>query len=270
MSNIKLGCETYTWQMPGEQYKGKLEHIMDVCAKAGFDGIEPESSFLRHLEDPVLMKEALDRFGLEYAVLAVVEDWLHPEETPEERARADKWLDYLAHFPDTILLLVHMPQEDRSNLRERQENCIKCCNAFGRRAADRGITVSKHPNSPEGSVFRIESDYEMMMENLDLQAIGYCPDVGHIAKGGMDPLSIIQKYRSHVNLVHYKDMFEDGRWAQTGEGSIDFVGITNDLKATAYEGWIIMEDEADEAITNPDGVTEKDGIYFQNVLKPLL
>lgn len=256
--------------MPGEQYKGKLEHIMDICQEAGFAGIEPESSFLQHLEDPILMKEALDKYGLEFAVHCVVEDWLHPQETTEERSRADKWLEFLAHFPDTILLLVHMPQSDRSNLRERQDNCISCVNDFARRAAEKGITVSKHPNSPSGSVFRIASDYEIMMEGLDEQAIGYCPDVGHIAKGGMDPLSIVRQYRDQVNLVHYKDMFEDGKWAQTGEGIIDFVGITNDLINTGYEGWIIMEDEADQAITDPDGVTLKDGIFINEVLKPLL
>ena len=79
MSNIKLACETYTWQMPGEQYKGKLEHIMDVVSQAGFAGIEPETSFMQHLEDPILMKEALDKYSLDLAVLCVVEDWLGPK-----------------------------------------------------------------------------------------------------------------------------------------------------------------------------------------------
>lgn len=270
MSKIKLACETYTWQMPGEQYKGKLEHIMTICRDAGFTGIEPESSFLRHLEDPVKMKEALDEYGMEFAVLVVVEDWLHPKETEEERQRADKWIEYLSHFPGTILATVQMPQADRTNLHERQLNMIDCVNAFSRRAAEKGIVCTNHPNSPEGSVFRIESDYEILLEGLDTDATGYCPDVGHIAKGGMDPLLIVKKYRSVVNCIHYKDMFDDGRWALTAEGSIDFVGITNYLKETDFEGWIVMEDECDEAITDPDGVTAKDGVYIDNVLRPLL
>ena len=39
---------------------------------------------------------------------------------------------------------------------------------------------------------------------------------------------------------------------------------------TNYEGWIVMEDEADQAITDPDGVTEKDGVYVNEKIKPLL
>ncbi len=267
---IKIGCETYTWQMPGEQYKGKLEHIMRICREAGFAGIEPESSFLQHLSDPVLMQEQLDKYDLEFAVHCVVEDWLHSKETVEERSRADAWIEYLGHFPDTLLLLVQMPQSDRSQLRERQKHCIACVNDFARRAADRGIVCSKHPNSPPGSVFRTADDYEVMMNGLDLEAIGYCPDVGHIAKGEMDPLQMMRQYRNETNLVHYKDMHSDGRWAATGDGNIDFIEITQYLLDTKYDGWFIMEDECDDAITDPDGVTRKDGLWIDRVLRPML
>ena len=270
MSKIKLGCETYTWQMPGEQYKGKLDHIMEVCAKAGFTGIEPETSFIQHLSDPVLMKETLDKYNMELAVIAYVEDWLHPTETEAERAHADQWIEFLGHFPDTLFVPVQMPGADRSNLEERQQNMLSCVNAIARRAAEKGIECSYHPNSPSGSVFRTASDYEVLLNGLDPEVIGYTPDVGHIAKGDMDPLEIIKKYRSQVNCVHYKDMHTDGRWAATGEGYIDFKTITQYLVDTDYEGWIIMEDECDEAITNPDGLTLRDGIYIDEVIRPLI
>jgi len=39
-----------------------------VVQKAGFTGIEPETSFMRHLEDPIRMKAALDKWGLDLAV----------------------------------------------------------------------------------------------------------------------------------------------------------------------------------------------------------
>jgi len=270
MSKIKLACESYTWQMPGEQYKGKLEHIMDICAKSGFDGIEPETSFLQHLEDPIKMKDALAERGLELAVLCYVEDWLSPQETAGEHERGDKWISFIKHFPEATLLTVQMPQDNRDNLELRQTNAIKCINDLCRRAADKGVKCSNHPNSPSGSIFRIASDYEVLLNGLDNEAVGYCPDIGHIAKGGMDPMSILKQYRELIDLVHYKDMFADGRWAATGDGDIDMVEITNYLVDTGYEGWIIMEDECDEAITNPDGLTLRDSKYIDTTLRPLL
>ena len=270
MTAIKIACETYAWQMPGEMYKGKLDHIMNVISTAGFTGIEPETSFFGQLADPVKMKEVLERYQLELAVLCYVEDWRNPSETEEERKRADQWMDFLSYFPDTIYLLVQMPGKDRSNLGERQQNLLKCVNQIAGRAKDRGIECSYHPNSPEGSVYRTRDDYRILLDGLDGDLIGYTPDVGHIAKTGMDPLTIIKEYRDRVNLVHYKDMFSDGQWAPTGEGVIDIQGITEYLMDSDYQGWIVMEDECDEAISNPDQVTLNDGLYIDRNLKPIV
>nr|WKN35778.1 TIM barrel protein [Tunicatimonas sp. TK19036] len=270
MSKIKIGCETYTWQMPGEQYKGKLEHIMEITAQAGFRGIEPETSFLQHLSDPEKMQEALQKNNLELAVLCLVEDWRHSEETEEERAHADQWIEFMQHFPDALFLLVQMPRKDRSDLEERQQNLLSCVNTVARRAVDRGITCSYHPNSPAGSVYRTEEDYKILLNGLDASVIRYTPDVGHIAKGGMDPLSIIKEYKELINCVHYKDMYKNGEWAPMGKGDIDFDAISCELVSQGFEGWIILEDECDEAITDPDGVTLADGRYVENVLRPQL
>jgi inosose dehydratase len=270
MGKIKLAFEKNTWQMPGEQYKGKLEHIMEIAARAGYKGIEPEASFLKHLSDPIKMKEVLQQYGLELAMFCYVENWLHTNETNEERQKADTWLEFMQHFPNTIFLLVQMPGNDRANLQLRQQNLLSCVNAIAQRAFDKGVGCSYHPNSPAGSVFRTEEDYTILLNGLNPDVIGYTPDVGHIAKGGMDPLAIIKQYRALVNGVHYKDMFADGQWAQMGEGAIDFTSITKYLTETDYNGWIIVEDESDKAITDPDGVTLTDGIYNRNVLEPLL
>lgn len=270
MSNIKLACETYTWQMPGEQYKGKLEHIMDVASRAGFKGIEPEASFLQHLSDPALMKRALDKYALELSVFCYVEDWQHPVETTEEKERADQWIKFMEHFPDAIFLLVQFPGTDRSNLQARQKNLLSCVNAIARRAGDKNIACSYHPNSPAGSIFRTGEDYKILLNGLDSRVIRYTPDLGHIAKGGMDPLSIVKEYYELINCVHYKDMYADGQWAPMGEGIIDFMGITNYLKTSGFKGWIVVEDECDKAITDPDSVAMEDGYYNKKVLEPLL
>lgn len=270
MGKISIGCETYTWAMSGDTYKNKLAHILGVMSKAGFKSIEPDTGFMNGFEDPAVFKEVLERNSIELSVLCHVEDWRNPMETDAERRNADQWIAFMSHFPEAILLLVQMPGEDRKQLHERQQNLLTCVNDIARRAADKGIVCSYHPNSPMGSIYRTEEDYKILLNGLDSDVIKYTPDVGHMAKGGMDPLKVIKEYRELVNCIHYKDMFEDGRWAAMGAGTIDFEEITKYLKNTGFEGWIIVEDEADEAITDPDGVTLKDGIYIEEVLRPLL
>ncbi|MDB4292595.1 sugar phosphate isomerase/epimerase [Maribacter sp.] len=270
MGKIKIGCETYTWAMSGDTYKNKLDHILGVMSKAGFKSIEPDTGFMNGFEDPAVFREALERNNIKLSVLCHVEDWRSPKETDAERRNADQWIEFMKHFPEAIFLLVQMPGEDREYLRERQQNLLTCVNDIAKRAADKGIVCSYHPNSPMGSIYRTEEDYKILLNGLDSDLIKYTPDVGHMAKGGMDPLKVIKEYRELVNCIHYKDMFEDGRWAEMGAGIIDFEEITKYLKDTGFEGWIIVEDEADVAITDPDGVTLKDGIYIEEVLRPLL
>ena len=177
MSRIKIACETYTWQMPGESYKGKLDHIMGVTKKAGFAGIEPDTSFFGDLVDPIKMKDTLQKHQLELVALCHVEDWRNARETEEEKQRAQQWIGFMAHFPDTIYLLVQMPGEDRNNLTERQQNLLSCVNSVAERAADKGIVCSYHQNSPPGSIYRTEDDYKILLNGLNNKFIGYTPDV---------------------------------------------------------------------------------------------
>lgn len=267
---IKVACETYTWQMPGEIYKSRLGHIIEVMHKAGFAGIEAETSFFGPLSDPNRMKEVLQKNNMELTALCHVEDWKNNKESSEEKARADQWIEYLSHFPNSIYLLVQMPGNDRNDLEKRQSSLLTCVNAIAERAHDHGIVCSYHPNSPEGSIYRTREDYDVLLNGLNIKHIGYTPDLGHIAKGGMDPLAIVTEYRDLINLVHYKDMYANGEWAPTGRGIIAMKEVTSYLKNTSFKGWIVMEDECDRAINDPDGLTIDDGAYIQKELVPLL
>jgi len=271
MRRIRIGCQTYTWQMSLAKYRGQIGHILDVVARAGFEGLEPEVCMLGPYEkDPVRLAEELDKHKIDLAALTLVLDWANPEETEEEREQAERAMDYLRHFPETLFVLCQMPGEDRSNLHERQENAIACVNAVARRAMERGIISAFHPNSPPGSVFQTEHDYELLLNGLDAEAVGFAPDVGHIVNGGMDAMKVCETYRPLIRHVHFKDISQDGEWTAMGAGIIDFPGLVSMLQHTGYEGWIIVEEESVEAESDPDSVTLQNGKYVQEALLPLV
>lgn len=266
--DIRFTCETYAWIQCGDKYIGKIDHMAEIASKSGFEGIEPMNLQMGKFWDVGLLKETMAKYNLKFSSLALVCDWLHPKETEAERIEADRAIDLcLALGRETLLMPVQMPGKDRSNLAERQKNLILNINAVARRAADRGLTSSYHPNSPEGSIWRTREDYDKLLPMLDAKVLGWTPDVGHIAKGGMDPVQLVRQYRSLVNHFHFKDMFENGEWAATGEGIIDFKTVVSDMVATKYKGWIVFEDECEESIEDPDGVTLKDGDYIRNTVR---
>ena len=254
-----------------QQIETRLDHIIKIAAAAGFAGVEPETRFLGELADAQKMKFHLDKNGIELASLCLVEDWQSHEENEEERKNAEWVIDYLAeNFPKTVLNLCPMPGANRSNLRGRQEAQLACMNAIAKRAADRGLVSAYHPNSPAGSVCRVKEDYEFMLKGLDAEVLGWIPDVGHLAKGGIDPLTMMQKYSSIIKHVHYKDMSKEGAWEAMGKGIIDFKSITSFMASLDFDGWLVVEDECKQAELDPDGITKADGVYIQEVLEPLL
>ena len=115
MSQIKFGCQFYTWQMSGARYVGKLPHILRVVGEAGFAGIEPETCMLgAYYQDPLALKDVLDQHDLQLGAITLVCDWAGPVETDEEKGEAERLFDYMEAFPDTHLMLCQMPGQDRA------------------------------------------------------------------------------------------------------------------------------------------------------------
>lgn len=268
---FKFGAEVYTWYMNnnGETYKDQLGHMIEIIAKAGFTGIQPIFSWMGKLSDPVLLEEKLKEQGIELAAVALALDWNGKEETEEERKVADNAIDLLKRFPGSVLCTVQIPT-GRHDIVQRRKSLTDIVNTVSRRAKEKGVEGSFHPNSPHTSITRTEDDYKVILEGLDLSATGWCPDVGHIINGGMDPLAKMKEYQSIINHLHYKDWDGNPEFALMGKGKVDLIGITQWLKEIGYAGWIICEDEGKEALEDPDFVTLHDGKWIQETLVPSL
>lgn len=271
MSEIKFGCQFYTWQMSGDRYAGKLPEILNIVTPAGFAGIESEPPMLgSYYDDPATLKDLLAQFNLQLGAIAFVCDWANPVETEQEKAEAERVFAYIKSFPGAHLVLCQFPGKDRLNLRQRQQNLLSCVNGVAARAVDHGLICSYHPNSPDGSVFRNEDDYEILLDGLDSRVVGFAPDTGHIANGGMDVVKIFKTYRSFIKHVHFKDITASGGWTAMGAGIIDFPWIVEMLRNTGYAGWIMIEEESPEAEIDPNTATTKNGEYLRQSLLPIV
>lgn len=265
MNNIHIGCQTYSWQMSFEKYSGQLPHILDAVSDAGFHGFEAEVCMLgSYYQDPDLLALELEKRKLNFGAICLASYWNNGTETEDERKEAEKVIDFLKYFPNTVLVLCQIPGKDRSNLCERQRNAICCINAIASRASDKGIISVFHPNSPKESIFRTEEDYKFLMDGIDSRYLGFAPDAGHIAKGGMDVMSIFKAYRSLIKHVHFKDISSAGQWVPMGNGIIDFPTLVSNLHETGYKGWIMIEDESSQAKCDPDSVTILNRKYIKN------
>ena len=256
--------------MSYEKYAGKVGHILNITKKSGLLGIEAETGMLKgYFDSAEALQNLLAEKGVEFAALCVVCDWLHDGETAEEKLLADKSINFVRSFPNSMLVSCQMPQNDRSNLAERQKNALTCINNVAKRAADAGIKNVFHPNSPPGSIFRTHDDYKLMFDGLDSNYVGFAPDSGHIINGGMDVYDIFRDYMSVIKHVHFKDVGTDGGWKIMGEGITDFAKIVDMLSRGGFDGYIMIEDESPEAEDDPNAVSIKNGEYIRSTLMPI-
>ena len=96
-----------------------------------------------------------------------------------------------------------------------------------------------------------------LLEGTDPALLGLCLDTGHWALGGGDPRAALADWGERVWHVHFKDLrpervdagadyFERvarGVFCELGEGAVDLEGITRDLEARGYDGWIVVEQD---------------------------
>lgn len=271
MKQIQYGCQTYPWKMNQKLYEGKVPHIVEETAKAGFQGLEAEICMLGdYFHSPQEVKELLDQYGLSLAALVLHQDWEHPEETDDERRLSDESIAFLRHFPFAKLMVSHhagqTPRGEGETLMARRRNLLSCMDSVADRAAEAGIVTCYHPNSAKNSLFRTREDYAILFEMMEKTRIGWAPDVGHIVNGGMDALALLKEGRSRICHVHFKDRALNGTWTVMGKGAIDYPAIVRYLEESGYGGWIMVEDESPEAEKNSDGVVQWDGRYMRQFM----
>lgn len=272
MSKIRYGCQTYPWKMNQEKFQGQMPHIIQVASQAGFEGIEAEIGMLgSYFHQPDQVAELLAQQHMELAALVLHQPWQGAKETPEEKSFSDQAIAFVSRFPQAKLMLSHHAGDIQRGtgeaLYERRQNLIRCMESVTRRAGEQGIVCCFHPNSGKNSLFRTEEDYRILFDFLYRTDIGYAPDIGHIANGGMDPLAILRQYQDKVRHVHFKDRLGPNEWAIMGEGTIDYPAIVRYLEEQEYRGWVMVEDESLRALQDSDEVVRLDGLYmaqFQN------
>jgi inosose dehydratase len=268
---IKFGCHGSTWELDYDKETDYLDHIIDVVSKSGFKGIDVQVALLgRYKDSPERLKEKLDSKGIELAALTLPFSWESDKESEEEKGKADYYIEYLKRFPNALLNVPSRVGPNRNHLLKRQREIISCANALGKRAYDNGVIASFHPASPATSYFRYEEDYTLLFEELDTRYIGYTPDAGHIAAGGMNAVDIIRKYLPIIKHVHFKDCSIKFEWEKMGRGDVDFPAIVQMLKDYGYKGWIMVEEETPEADINPDKVIFDISDYVEENLKPIV
>ena len=113
------------------------------------------------------------------------------------------------------------------------------------------------------------AEIDALMERADPALVGLCLDTGHATYGGGDPLDLLARYRPRIWHVHFKDCeprvadraraegwdyqtaLRHGLFCELGHGTVDFAAVLRELQRTAYDGWIVVEQDVLPSMGSP-------------------
>lgn len=251
---LKLGCQTFTWEMLGASWSGGPDDLIRAIADAGYAGIEITDTMVGSYASRVAdFARALDDAGLVLVSFAFGSGsgFTEREQVPADLDAARRWVDFAARFPGALVsmgsatVMSEGPRKDKFNVASDIYNRAA---EIGRAA---GVDVAVHPSSHHGTLLFTKADYDELFARLDPQ-VGWVPDTGHILRGGQSLDDTLAAHRDRIRYVHLKDVDRQGNWAMLGEGCCDVPEAISAVgQAPQFNGWIVVEEESEAAVPDP-------------------
>ena len=98
-------------------------------------------------------------------------------------------------------------------------------NRLGKIYSDYGIKLIYHNHDFEFAKFGGNYGLDILRENTDPALVCFELDIYWIAKGGEIPERFIEKFTGRADIIHFKDMADDGFFAPVGEGTLNTEAI---------------------------------------------
>jgi inosose dehydratase len=277
---IQIGNAPCSWgvEFPNDPRNPAWRTVLAQCAEAGYTGIElGPVGFMP--EDPAILAEALDEYGLELIGGVVFRAFHDPSQWDDVMDGAVRTCKALKAHGARHLVLIdsisprraptagrageaeQMDQAEWSAFRDRITTVAK----MG--AEDYGLTVGIHAHA--AGFIDFEPELERLLDEVDEKVLKICFDTGHHSYAGFDPVRFMKRHIGRISYMHFKDIDPDvrakaianrtgfydacgqGIFCNLGQGDVDFPAVRQILLDHGFEGWCTVEQDCDPLL-DPD------------------
>ena len=264
---MRIGCQTYSWEMQLKERPTTLWQMFDAIRLAGYEGVEfTNNTGGAWLEEPERVAEELQKRDLRLAAVAVSRNgFTDAAEMKGDLQLVETAVRFLRRFDGALLALGGAAHADQANWPKHLEQAIKFYGAAGEIANAAGVRCCVHPHSHYGSLIETPEQYEFLFAHLPAPC-RWCPDTGHIVRGGQDLMTCLKRYADRIEYIHMKDADAAGQWQAMGRGIIDFPAMFAWLKQRGFNGWLVAEEESRLAWEDPVRANQLNREYIRRTL----
>ncbi|MCI1662604.1 MAG: TIM barrel protein [Actinomyces sp.] len=247
------------------------ERLLDLVRRAGYQGIDSGASGL--LGTGAALVDALDARGLRLCGGWVDFPFSGTEEAFAEACeRASPLLDDLALAADAQGEPFPLPTlaDAGSDFRRAHPGggpdleldprswsvLVDRVERVAEEVRERGLEPTFHHHA--STYVETPREIERLLNDT---SVGLTLDTGHLVLGGGDPVACLSRWRGRINHVHLKDVdrsvltgaagsahpirdvWEKRVFVALGRGDLDVPGFMDELAATGYGGWVVVEQD---------------------------
>ncbi len=259
VKDLKVGCQTFTWEMLGDRFTGGPDDLLKAIADGGYSGIEITDTMIgRYANRPSEFAAALKSSGLTLVSFAFGSDsGLALPVYDADLEAAQGVLDFVAAFPGALVSMGSATVVSDGPRDHKFAIAAEVYNKAGELGRKAGVQVAVHPSSHHNTLLFDRADYDAIFALLDPGLVGWVPDTGHILRGHKDMADTLRTYRDRIRYIHLKDVDANGTWAMLGEGVCDTSAVI-EIANTAphFNGWLVLEEESETAAADPAGAVK--------------
>ncbi len=274
---IRIGNAPCSWgvEFADDPRNPTWRTVLKECAEAGYIGIElGPVGFMP--EDPAVLAEALDAFGLELIGGVVFRPFHDPEAWDEVMDGAVRTCKALKAHGAEHFVLIDSISPRRAPTAGRPAEAEQMDDAEWKAYRDRLMTVARmgaeeyglipemHPHA--GGFMDFEPEVERLLAETDPAELKLCIDTGHCTYAGFDPVAFMKRHMDRITYVHFKStdakvkaeaianrtgFYEacgQGIFCNLADGEVDFPAVRQLLLDAGYEGWCTIEQDCDPTL----------------------
>jgi sugar phosphate isomerase/epimerase len=251
---LKLGCQTFTWEMLGADWTGGPDDLVRAISDGGYAGIEITDTMIgSYAGSAADFVRCLDTAGLKLVAFAFGSKggFTEKEGIDADLEATRRWADFAAHFPGAMVSMGSATIMSAGQSTDKFAIAAEVYNRAAEIGRGAGVSVAVHPSSHHNTLLFSRADYDRIFSLLDAQ-VGWVPDTGHILRGGHEMQATLAAHASRIRYVHLKDVDAQGVWAMLGKGVGDIEAVISAARrAPQFNGWFVVEEESESAAANP-------------------
>lgn len=236
---LKIGHTGITW---GFKPDDAATAIRDA-GSLGYQGYESFGEYLEAWESKGGLKPVLDENQLPLISAYCNVNLTDPTKRADELAKIVRWAKLIQKCGGvTAVVGPNGVRRSSFDFKASKADIVAGLNEMCKAVSDAGIIPALHQHT--GTCIESRDEVYAVMEAVDTRYVKFGPDVGQLAKGGVDPVKVVKDFLPLIRHVHLKDWNGGPHWAEycpLGQGKVDVPAVLNLLEQSQDMKIIMVE-----------------------------